>query len=270
MKDDNWQEVLRDPSLLRADIADHLRAENAYTQSVLSGTEALQEHLVAEMKGRMQADDTYPPAPHGPYCYQTSYTAGAQYPVYKRYLTASPAAEEVLLDVNEAAGGHEYYAVAAAAHSPDHTLFAHAEDTQGSEIYRIRIRRLSGEATPCPRSRTVAGRSSFRPTARSCSGSGATAMAARPASIAAALARTTTRWCMKKPILAFSSAWRPRARAGGSSSPAAIMIPPSPGSSPAMTRRPLPAAQARVKRASFTGVPSGHGFHHPDQCRWRV
>ncbi|AZV38379.1 S9 family peptidase [Komagataeibacter xylinus] len=163
MKDDNWQEVLRDPTLLRPDIAGHLRAENAYTQSVLSGTDALQDTLVAEMKGRMQADDTYPPTPHGPYNYQTSYTAGAQYPVYKRYPTATPTAEEVLLDVNEAAKGHEYYAVAAAAHSPDHSLFAHAEDTQGSEIYRIHIRRLAGDSTPLPPVENCSGAFVFSP-----------------------------------------------------------------------------------------------------------
>ncbi|GCE83185.1 S9 family peptidase [Komagataeibacter diospyri] len=151
MKDDNWQNVLRDPSLLRPDIAVHLRAENAYTQSVLSGTEALQEQLVAEMKGRIQPDDTYPAVPHGPFSYQTGYDAGAQYPVYRRYPTDRPQAEEVLLDVNAAAHGHDYYAVATASHSPDHALFAYAEDTQGSEIYRIHIRRLAdmtGTALP--------------------------------------------------------------------------------------------------------------------------
>jgi oligopeptidase B len=29
MKDDNWQQVLRDPKALRADVRDHLAAENA-------------------------------------------------------------------------------------------------------------------------------------------------------------------------------------------------------------------------------------------------
>ena len=42
MKDDAWQQVLRDPKALRADIRSHLDAENAYTQAILAGTEALQ------------------------------------------------------------------------------------------------------------------------------------------------------------------------------------------------------------------------------------
>ena len=42
MKDDNWQQVLRDPTALRADVREHLDAENAYTKAVLAGTEDLQ------------------------------------------------------------------------------------------------------------------------------------------------------------------------------------------------------------------------------------
>ncbi|MEM9286649.1 MAG: hypothetical protein AAGA39_12250, partial [Pseudomonadota bacterium] len=30
MRDDNWQEVLRDPSILRKDVHEHLTAEGAY------------------------------------------------------------------------------------------------------------------------------------------------------------------------------------------------------------------------------------------------
>ncbi|RFD20287.1 S9 family peptidase [Komagataeibacter melaceti] len=163
MKDDNWQNVLRDPSLLQPEIAAHLRAENAYTAAILSGTEDVQARLVAEMKGRMQPDETYPPVPHGPYMYQTGYAPGAQYPVYSRHLAADPQAVQVLLDVNVAAQGHDYYAIATASHSPDHTLFAHAEDTQGSEIYRIHIRRITGDAAPLPPVENCSGAFVFSP-----------------------------------------------------------------------------------------------------------
>lgn len=141
------------------------RGERLY-RSILSGTEELQAQLVAEMKGRMQLDDTYPALPHGPFFYQTSYSAGAEYPVYKRYPATAPQAEQVLLDVNEAARGHDYYAVASATHSPDHTLFAHAEDTQGSEIYRIRIRHLDDPATTIPGVDNCSGAFVFSPDSR--------------------------------------------------------------------------------------------------------
>ncbi|WP_390669489.1 S9 family peptidase [Gluconacetobacter entanii] len=139
MKDENWQEVLRDPALLREDIATHLRAENTYTAEILSGTQDLQAALVAEMKGRMQEVESYPPLPHGPWSYYTRYDGGAQYPVYARHRTDAPQDEQVLLDMNARAATHDYFAVATAAHSPDHRLFAYAEDTQGAEIYRVRV-----------------------------------------------------------------------------------------------------------------------------------
>ena len=67
MKDDNWQKVLRDPWLLKADVREHLTAENAYTAAMLASTEALQKTLFEEMKGRIKEDDSSVPAPDGPW-----------------------------------------------------------------------------------------------------------------------------------------------------------------------------------------------------------
>ena len=53
MKDDNWKDVLRDPKVLRADIREHLTAENAYTDATLARTLELQVQLFAEMKGQI-------------------------------------------------------------------------------------------------------------------------------------------------------------------------------------------------------------------------
>ena len=47
LKDANWQEVLRDPSILDPDIRKYLEAENAYTESLLGHTASLQTKLVA-------------------------------------------------------------------------------------------------------------------------------------------------------------------------------------------------------------------------------
>jgi len=84
MKDDNWQQVLRDPKVLRADIRDHLEAENAYTKAVLAETEGLQAQLFAEMKGRIKEDDSSVPAPDGPFDYYVRYEIGAEHPVHGR------------------------------------------------------------------------------------------------------------------------------------------------------------------------------------------
>ena len=45
MKDDNWQQVLRDPTIVKADVKEHLTAENAYTKAMLSSTEDLQGRM---------------------------------------------------------------------------------------------------------------------------------------------------------------------------------------------------------------------------------
>src|SRR5438128_9090222 len=69
MKDENWQQVLRDPKVLRADVREHLDAENAYTKAMLAGTEPLQAQMFAEMKGRIKEDDSSVPAPDGRWDY---------------------------------------------------------------------------------------------------------------------------------------------------------------------------------------------------------
>src|SRR2546423_15236360 len=69
MKDDDWQQVLRDPKALRADVREHLEAENAYTKAMLAGTEALQAQMFGEMKGRIKEDDSSIPSPDGAWDY---------------------------------------------------------------------------------------------------------------------------------------------------------------------------------------------------------
>ncbi|MCB1549193.1 MAG: S9 family peptidase, partial [Hyphomicrobiaceae bacterium] len=58
LRADNWQEVMRDPEALAPEIRAYLEAENAYTNAALADTEALQEALFAEMKGRIKEDDS--------------------------------------------------------------------------------------------------------------------------------------------------------------------------------------------------------------------
>jgi len=148
MKDENWQKVLRDPAVLRTDIAAHLRAENAYTAAVLAGTTALQAEFFEEMKARIKPDDASVPAPDGDWAYYRRYEPGAQHPIHARRPRAG-GAEEILLDADAAAQGLAYYSLAALEHAPDHRLIAYAEDRQGSEVYAITLKNLeTGETLP--------------------------------------------------------------------------------------------------------------------------
>src|ERR1700733_6272490 len=69
LKDEDWQEVLRDPSILNADIRKYLEAENAYTESLLGHTAPLQKRLVKEIGGGSQEEDSSVPSPDGAYAY---------------------------------------------------------------------------------------------------------------------------------------------------------------------------------------------------------
>jgi oligopeptidase B len=143
LKDDNWQEVMRDPSLLRADIRAYLDEENAYRERVMAPTAELQERIYQEMRGRTKEDDSSVPAPDGSWEYYRRFETGAQHPIYARKARGGVGAEEILINVDEQARGKTFYKVISTQHSPDHTLFAYAVDEQGSEIYTIYLKDLA-------------------------------------------------------------------------------------------------------------------------------
>jgi oligopeptidase B len=148
MKDENWQKVLRDPSVLRDDIADHLRAENAYTAAILANTHDLQAAMFEEMKARIKPDDASVPAPDGSWAYYRRYEPGAQHPIHARRPRYG-GDEEILLDAEAASKGLAYYSLASLDHAPNHRLIAYAEDRQGSEVYSITLKDLeTGETLP--------------------------------------------------------------------------------------------------------------------------
>ena len=151
MKDDNWQAVLRDPNLIKADVKEHLTAENAYREAMLASTLPLQATMFEEMKGRIKQDDSSVPSPDGEWEYYTRFNTGDQHPLFCRRPRGQSTGEQVLLDANILAAGKAYSEVSAAEHSPDHSLFAYAEDAQGSEVHQIYVKDLaSGTVLPDP------------------------------------------------------------------------------------------------------------------------
>ena len=149
MKDDNWQAVLRDPTLIKADVKAHLIEENAYREAMLAPTLPLQAAMFEEMKGRIKQDDSSVPLPEGPWDYYVRYNTGDQHPLYARRPRGRSDGEQILLDANALAAGKAYSEVSATANSPDHALFAYAEDAQGSEVHRIYVKDLAtGEVLP--------------------------------------------------------------------------------------------------------------------------
>ncbi|KAK0724352.1 oligopeptidase B [Lasiosphaeris hirsuta] len=137
----NWQEVLKNPSMLPDDIRTHLEAENAYQESLMSDTVSLQETVFQEIRGRIKEDDSGVPLKHGPFAYGYSYQTGGQHPRYFR--TGRDGGEQsILLDGDAEAQGHKYFQLGSAKHSPDHRHLMWAFDNKGSELYTLRVRDL--------------------------------------------------------------------------------------------------------------------------------
>jgi oligopeptidase B len=134
----NWQAVMRDPEKLEPDIRAQLEAENTYTSAIMAHTEELQQHLFAEMKGRIKEDDASVPAPDGRFSYYTRFVTGGQHPLFCRILRDG-GEEQLLIDGNALAKDCAYFRIANVAHSPNHKLVAYAVDTKGSEFYTIHI-----------------------------------------------------------------------------------------------------------------------------------
>jgi oligopeptidase B len=139
LKDPDWQEVLRDPSILDPDIRTYLEAENDYTESLLGHTASLQKTLVAEMRGRIKEDDSSVPSPDGPFAYLRKFREGGQHELFGR--SPRDGGEiQIVLDGDQLAADEEYFKFGGARHSPDHKLEAWSADIKGSEYFSVRVR----------------------------------------------------------------------------------------------------------------------------------
>ena len=142
LRDNNWQEVMRDPSVLDTDIRAYLEAENDYTDAYFEDTTALQETLFEEMKARIKEDDSSVPAKDGDYAYSMRYVTGGQQPHFLR-TALDGSNEQVLLDGDALAEGKAYFRLGGLGHSDDHKLGIWSFDDKGSEYFTLRVRDLA-------------------------------------------------------------------------------------------------------------------------------
>jgi len=124
-------------------VVSYLQAENAYREAMTAHTAQFQEVLFEEMKGRIKQTDMSVPYLENGYYYITRYEEGKEYPIHSRKKGSLEATEEIMLDVNNLAATHAYYAVGGRAVSPDNTLLAYSEDTVSRRQYTIRFLHLA-------------------------------------------------------------------------------------------------------------------------------
>ena len=127
----------------------HLQAEDAYAESAMKHTAALQEKLYNEMLSHIKQTDTNVPYRWGNYFYYTRTEEGKQYPIFCRKKGNLEAPEEIVLDQNELAKGHKFMSVGMFVPSDDGNLLAYSTDNTGYRQFTLQIKDLrTGQLFP--------------------------------------------------------------------------------------------------------------------------
>ncbi|MBC7519212.1 MAG: S9 family peptidase [Microbacteriaceae bacterium] len=178
-------EWLREKS--NPEVIAHLEAENAWTATQTAHLTGLAQDVFEEIKTRTQETDLSVPVRRGAFWYYTRTVQGESYGVYCRAPISGPddwtppvveqtgvasqtdtagsdtmAAEEVLLDANAEATGHEFFSLGSFDISTDGTRLLWAVDVTGEERYTLRTRVIAtGEINPLDEVANTAGGALF-------------------------------------------------------------------------------------------------------------
>jgi oligopeptidase B len=142
---------LRDDDRKDPEVLAYLQAENAYREARLAAIRPLEDRLYEEIVGRIQQDDSTVPYRKSGFWYYVRFEAGQEHPIFARRPDgpADRMAEQILLDGNELARGHEYYRIESLEVSPDSGWLAFCEDTVGRRECTLRFKNLAtGEILP--------------------------------------------------------------------------------------------------------------------------
>jgi oligopeptidase B len=154
-------EWLRDKS--SPEVIAHLEAENDYADQTTAHLEPLRQQIFDEIKARTKETDLSVPIRRDDWWYYARSFEGKQYGIQCRCPVIDPAdwrpptfdenteipGEQVLLDENVEAEGHDFFSLGAASVSPDGNVLAYSVDVVGDERYTLRFKDLrTGEQYP--------------------------------------------------------------------------------------------------------------------------
>jgi oligopeptidase B len=126
-----------------------LEAENNLAEREMAHVKALEEKLFEEIKARFKQTDMSVPFKRDGYFYYTRFEEGKEYPIYARKKDALDQPEEVVLNGNELAQGHDFFSIGGWAVSSAQDIVAYAVDTQGRRIHTAYFKNLTtGELLP--------------------------------------------------------------------------------------------------------------------------
>lgn len=146
-----WLREKDDPEVIS-----YLEAENDYVDKMTADLEPLRQKIFEEIKARTKETDLSVPTRQGDWWYYARTFAGKQYRVQCRCPVSDPddwdppmldeetdiPGEQVLLDSNAEAEGHEFFALGEARISLDGNLLAYSVDIVGDERYTLRFKDL--------------------------------------------------------------------------------------------------------------------------------
>ena len=122
---------------------DYLTAENAFADDFFASQSDTVETIFQEIKSRVQEDDSSYPVLHRGWWYTSRTETGKSYAIHSRGRTPETASEVVLLDENIDAASADYFSLSAFDISNSGDLLAWSSDTDGGEMYTLRIRDLT-------------------------------------------------------------------------------------------------------------------------------
>lgn len=133
---------LRDDERKNEDVLAHLAAENEYARLETGHLAPVTEALYNEFRSRVKESDTVAPYIKGPYSYYYRTEQDKSYKIHCRAPLTEPSLEEIVLDENVLADGHEMCDVNSLAFSRDHSMLAYSVDFSGLEEFTIKFRQL--------------------------------------------------------------------------------------------------------------------------------
>jgi oligopeptidase B len=99
-----WMKERENPATI-----EYLKQENDYLNRSLAHTTNLQTVLFEEIVGRIKKDDDTVPVRIKDYYYYSRFVKGGEYAIHCRKKGSLDAPEEIVLDENELAKGHEFF-----------------------------------------------------------------------------------------------------------------------------------------------------------------
>jgi oligopeptidase B len=132
-----WLNDRENPEVIK-----YLTDENTYTKAIMADTDTFQAKLYKEMRSRIKEDDTSVPYKDNGYWYYTRYEEGKEYAIHCRKKGSMEGAEEILLNENELAEGHDYFSAGGLTVSDDNKWLSFSIDTVSRRLYTIHFKNL--------------------------------------------------------------------------------------------------------------------------------